>query len=84
MLSGYRIFGHVKTSQGGHALTNTILHDPTIPASSIELNANQYSPHAQELTTMIKLRILSDLKTICILFSLNHINSINNKLIKGN
>ena len=22
MLSGYRIFGHVKTSQGGHALTN--------------------------------------------------------------
>ena len=25
MLSGYRIFGHVKTSQGGHALTNKLL-----------------------------------------------------------
>ena len=26
MLSGYRIFGHVKTSQGGHQLTNTLLN----------------------------------------------------------
>ena len=25
MLSGHRIFGHVKTSQGGHALTNKLL-----------------------------------------------------------
>ena len=25
MLSGYRIFGHIKTSQGGHLLTNTLL-----------------------------------------------------------
>ena len=25
MLSGYRIFGQVKTSQGGHALTNKLL-----------------------------------------------------------
>ena len=25
MLSGYRIFGHIKTSQGGHQLTNTLL-----------------------------------------------------------
>ena len=25
MLSGYRIFGHIKTSQGGHALTNKLL-----------------------------------------------------------
>jgi len=25
MLSGHRIFGHVKTSQGGHQLTNTLL-----------------------------------------------------------
>ena len=25
MLSGYRIYGHVKTSQGGHALTNKLL-----------------------------------------------------------
>ena len=25
MLSGYRIFGHVQTSQGGHALTNKLL-----------------------------------------------------------
>ena len=25
MLSGYRVFGHIKTSQGGHQLTNTLL-----------------------------------------------------------
>mgnify|MGYP001181172940 CR=1 FL=1 len=25
MLSGYRIFGHIKTSQGGHLLTNSLL-----------------------------------------------------------
>jgi len=27
MLSGHRIFGHIKTSQGGHQLTNTFLRD---------------------------------------------------------
>jgi len=27
MLSGYRIFGHIKTSQGGHQLTNTLLRN---------------------------------------------------------
>ena len=26
MLSGNRIFGHIKTSQGGHALTNKLLN----------------------------------------------------------
>ena len=25
MLSGYRLYGHVKTSQGGHSLTNKLL-----------------------------------------------------------
>ena len=25
MLTGYRIFGHIKTSQGGHQLTNILL-----------------------------------------------------------
>ena len=25
MLTGHRIFGHIKTSQGGHQLTNTLL-----------------------------------------------------------
>ena len=25
MLSGHRIFGHIKTSQGGHQLTNSLL-----------------------------------------------------------
>ena len=25
MLSGHRVFGHIKTSQGGHQLTNTLL-----------------------------------------------------------
>jgi UDP-3-O-[3-hydroxymyristoyl] N-acetylglucosamine deacetylase len=27
MLSGYRVFGHVKTSQGGHLLTNALLKE---------------------------------------------------------
>jgi len=27
MLSGHRIFGHIKTSQGGHLLTNTLLKE---------------------------------------------------------
>ena len=27
MLSGYRIFGHIKTSQGGHQLTNALLRE---------------------------------------------------------
>ena len=27
MLSGHRIFGHIKTSQGGHQLTNTLLKE---------------------------------------------------------
>ena len=27
MLSGYRIFGHIKTSQGGHQLTNVLLRE---------------------------------------------------------
>ena len=27
MLSGYRIFGHVKTSQGGHQLTTALLKE---------------------------------------------------------
>ena len=27
MLSGHRIFGHIKTSQGGHQLTNTLLRE---------------------------------------------------------
>ena len=27
MLSGHRIFGHVKTSQGGHQLTNLLLRE---------------------------------------------------------
>ena len=27
MLSGHRIFGHIKTSQGGHQLTNAFLRE---------------------------------------------------------
>ena len=27
MLSGHRIFGHIKTSQGGHQLTNVLLKE---------------------------------------------------------
>ena len=35
MLSGYRIFGHIKTSQGGHLLTNTLLRTLTKPFFSV-------------------------------------------------
>jgi len=27
MLSGHRVFGHIKTSQGGHQLTNLLLRE---------------------------------------------------------
>ena len=27
MLAGHRIFGHIKTSQGGHQLTNLLLRE---------------------------------------------------------
>ena len=27
MLLGHRVFGHIKTSQGGHQLTNTLLKE---------------------------------------------------------
>jgi len=27
MLTGHRIFGHIKTSQGGHQLTNLLLRE---------------------------------------------------------
>ena len=50
----------------GHAFTKTILHDPTMPDCSIDLKGNQYKPQAQELTTIIRLRILSDLNINCI------------------
>ena len=36
MLAGYRIFGHVKTSQGGHQLTNTLLKEFFLDRSNWE------------------------------------------------
>ena len=36
MLSGYRIFGHIKTSQGGHQLTNTLLRKFLLDKSNWE------------------------------------------------
>ena len=36
MLSGHRIFGHVKTSQGGHQLTNALLKELFLDKSNWE------------------------------------------------
>ena len=37
LLSGYRIFGHIKTSQGGHQLTNLLLSKLLVEPSNWEL-----------------------------------------------
>ena len=37
MLSGHRIFGHIKTSQGGHQLTNLLLKEFLSNKSNWEL-----------------------------------------------
>jgi len=36
MLSGHRIFGHIKSSQGGHQLTNTLLRKFLLDKSNWE------------------------------------------------
>ena len=41
MLSGYRIFGHIKTSQGGHQLTNSLLRKFLEEKSNWELESFQ-------------------------------------------
>ena len=40
MLTGYRIFGHIKTSQGGHQLTNTLLRKFLLDKSNWELESS--------------------------------------------
>ena len=40
MLSGYRIFGHIKTSQGGHLLTNTLLRKFLLDKSNWEFESS--------------------------------------------
>jgi len=37
MLTGHRVFGHIKTSQGGHQLTNTLLSELLLNKSNWEL-----------------------------------------------
>jgi len=39
MLSGYRIFGHIKTSQGGHQLTNAFLREFLLDKSNWEFES---------------------------------------------
>jgi len=41
MLSGHRIFGHIKTSQGGHQLTNTLLREFLSNKSNWELESDE-------------------------------------------
>ena len=40
MLSGHRIFGHIKTSQGGHQLTNTLLKEFLFDKSNWEFESS--------------------------------------------
>ena len=52
MLSGYRIIGHVKTSQGGHALTNKLLIKFLSDKSNWSLESNSIiknNNHIEEL-----------------------------------
>ena len=39
MLSGYRIFGHIKTSQGGHQLTNALIKEFLLDKSNWEFES---------------------------------------------
>ena len=41
MLSGHRIFGHIKTSQGGHQLTNVLLKEFMSNKSNWELESSE-------------------------------------------
>jgi len=41
MLSGYRVFGHIKTSQGGHQLTNVLLKEFLANKSNWEFESFQ-------------------------------------------
>ena len=41
MLSGHRIFGHIKTSQGGHQLTNILLEKFLSHKSNWELESSE-------------------------------------------
>jgi len=41
MLSGHRIFGHIKTSQGGHQLTNTFLREFLSDKSNWEFESSE-------------------------------------------
>ena len=43
MLSGYRIFGHIKTSQGGHQLTNTLLRNFLLDKTNWEFVSSDHS-----------------------------------------
>ena len=49
-----------KRTISGHALTNTMLHDPAIPAYSIVLKGSQYKPQAEALNTINKLKEVSE------------------------
>ena len=48
MLSGYRIFGHIKTSQGGHQLTNLLLNKFLSVQSNWELITLEGKPKDQK------------------------------------
>ena len=39
MLAGHRIFGHIKTSQGGHHLTNALLNKFLLDKSNWEFES---------------------------------------------
>ena len=41
MLLGYRVFGHIKTSQGGHQLTNVLLREFLSNKSNWEFESSE-------------------------------------------
>ena len=54
MLSGYRIFGHVKTSQGGHQLTNVLLRKFLLDKSNWELDSLEGKEKDQKKGTYLR------------------------------
>jgi UDP-3-O-[3-hydroxymyristoyl] N-acetylglucosamine deacetylase len=54
MLSGHRIFGHIKTSQGGHQLTNILLRKFLSDKSNWEFESLDGTPKDHKDTTYLR------------------------------
>ena len=54
MLSGHRIFGHIKTSQGGHQLTNALLREFLLDKSNWEFTSLEGKENDNEDSSYLK------------------------------